>query len=230
MATLASLHHGLWDGLTPYLREQWRVDALLVESVTLLVLGPLAGVATARRRTTERPDPVVIVARCGAMAVAFAVAGAMCSWVAGPSRDAALVVPAALTIGAAALALTAVGAAGACLVRHPLDAAASALFVSVLAGVGALAAGPLVADASARVVDAALLVSPVVAAASAANVDLLRGDLLYRFSPIAHSQFQYPAWPAACAVYAAVAAVGLAVVVVASNRGCRMVSAERITL
>jgi hypothetical protein len=79
-------------------------------------------------------------------------------------------------------------------------------------------------------VNAALLASPVVAAASAADIDLLRGDPLYRFSPIAHSQFDYPAWPAACATYAAIAVVCFAFLVMTSSNRGRTLSAERITV
>jgi len=147
-----------------------------------------------------------------------------------PSVHVASLVPPYVTLAVAALAMSTVGAAAGEWLEHPLDAAACALMVCLVAGMGPLAAGPLLDGASTAVVNAALSASPVVAVASAADIDLFRGEPLYRFSPIAHSQFDYPAWPTACLWYVAVAVACFACVVFISNRGCRTLSAERITV
>jgi len=55
-----------------------------------------------------------------------------------------------------------------------------------------------------------LIASPIVSAASAADVDLLRTDLLYRISPLAHGRFDYPAWFAPFLLYGTLLLISLA--------------------
>ena len=76
-------------------------------------------------------------------------------------------------------------------------------------------------------INAALAASPLVATASAASFDLLRTDVLYRLSPIAHVRFDYPDWPASVTLYLLLAAAGFAAVGVTLTRLDRRVPAER---
>jgi hypothetical protein len=48
------------------------------------------------------------------------------------------------------------------------------------------------------------LLNPLVAASSAAGIDLLHLDTFYRTSPLAHRGVAIPAWTTSCVVYAVV--------------------------
>jgi hypothetical protein len=118
-----------------------------------------------------------------------------------------------LTLGAAGLALAVFGAWCGSTFRDPLDAAACSVAVVLIATCGLFALGTLSADLPTSVVNAALLANPIVAVASAANIDLLRFEFLYQISPIAHGRFDYPAWYLAAACFSLVslmAAAGVA--------------------
>ena len=71
-----------------------------------------------------------------------------------------------------------------------------------------LLAGPLIDALPARIVDAALLASPLVSVAAAANIDLFRTELLYQLSPLASLGFGYPSWVTACLVYLVAGTIG----------------------
>ena len=203
--------------LPAYVRARVNVDVLLFESIAIVIAAPLAGVAVATRR-------------CAVLAVTFACVAAAAAWLFEPAAGIAALAPTHLTLMVAAFAMASIGAVARSCFNHPLDAAACALLVCLTTGVGLLVAGPLVESAPKAFIDGGLLASPVVAITSAADIDLLRGEPLYRYSPIAHSQFAYPAWPMACAAYAVVTALCLAFVVMMSHRGGRTVSAERISV
>jgi hypothetical protein len=121
-----------------------------------------------------------------------------------------LVVTSHATLAVIGLALAAFGAWLGSACHDPLDAAALGVSTALVAALGLFAAGPLVTDLPAAIVNAALSANPIVAAASAADVDLLRIDLLYRISPLAHRSFEYPAWYSPLALYGAVLVVSLA--------------------
>ena len=205
-------------------------DALLLESFVVVIAAPLAGVIAANRRAQLQSGAAWLAGRCALSAAAFATSAAAISLVFQPSVHGAALVPPYLTMAVAALAMASVGAVAGEWLEHPLDAAACALIACLVAGLGVLVAGPLVDGASAPRVNAGLFASPVVTVASAADIDLFRGEPLYRFSPIAHSQFEYPAWPTACLCYTAVAVACFACVAFMSNRERRTLSAERITV
>ena len=114
------------------------------------------------------------------------------------------------TLWAATMALAAMGALCATCVADPLDAAAGAVTLALAVSAGVLVAGPAIVDAPLGAIDAALLASPLVATASAANLDLLRGDVLYHLSPLAHGRFDYPAWWTASVCYAGFALLCIA--------------------
>ncbi len=220
---------GRFGPLPPYLRALVNADALLVDSIAVVIVAPLVGVDAVARESLGGTGGIRVAFRCGLLASLFVLGAAAGSVLLQPGAPLAGVVAPYVTLWAAATALSAVGAAAGRLMRHPLDAAMCALVLSLAAGMGVLVAGPLVDGAPESVINGALLASPVVATASAADIDLLRGEPLYRFSPIAHSQFAYPDWPIACVIYAAVAALCF-VLVVTAQKDRRMLSAERITL
>jgi hypothetical protein len=204
-------------------------NALFVDSIVIVIAGPIVGVIAATNRANPRNDTGALVLRLCQWTATFATVAAFAAVLAAPSGTASSLIAAYLTLGVAALAVSAVGAASAVCFDHSLDATSCALLLSLTASFGVLVAGPLVADASTSMVNAALLASPIVATASAANIDVFRGDLLYRFSPIAHSQFEYPAWPTACLAYAAVAAFAFFIVMRFHHSG-RTLAAERKTV
>jgi len=227
---MSSYVHGNWSAVPSYLRARMNADALLFESLAIVIAAPLAGVAAASRRGQLGVGAAWIARRCTVLATTFATSAAVVGLLFQPSVHVTCLAPPYVTMAVAALAMSSVGAAAGEWLDHPLDAAACALMVCLVASLGLVVAGPLVDGISVAVVNAGLLASPVVAVASAADIDVFRGEPLYRFSPIAHSQFEYPAWPMACVCYAAIALVCFACVVFMSNRGCRTLSDERITV
>jgi hypothetical protein len=225
---IASSSSGRWGALPPYIWARVSAEALVLESIAIAIGAPLMGVAAVHRG--KAMGGAWIARACALPVVAFVLGGVVASMVLQPGAELSALVPPYSTLLMATLAMSSLGAAAAAWLEHPLDAAAYALVLSLALGLGLFAAGPLLEGAPAALVNTALLASPVVAVASAADIDLLRGEPLYRFSPIAHSQFEYPAWPTACGIYAAIAVVCVAFVVVTSSNRGRRLSAERITV
>ena len=104
-------------------------------------------------------------------------------------------------LATATLALAAFGALLGTLLRDPLDAAAIGVGIAVTAAYGVLVAGAPVGQMSPQVLKAALLASPVMTVATAAQVDLVRSDIWYQISPLAHVRLEYPAWSTVCGAY-----------------------------
>lgn len=194
-------------------------DALLLETVLVIVGVPVAAVwLTALARPgrvddvqdgspgvgQERAVPALLI-----LVLCFVLSAAVTSWAAsGWSSEAVRrLAPPHLTLAAAALALAGVGAWCGRMFRHPLDAVACSLAVSLIATSAILVGGPAVAVAPRPIVAAGLLVSPLVTIAAAAGVDLFRTDVLYQVSPLAHVRLEYPAWQAAAGLYFLVALV-----------------------
>ena len=109
------------------------------------------------------------------------------------------------TISAAAFALAAIGAWSRAACEDALDAIGVTAIVGAIAGFGVFLLGNLAADLPTPLLDFALTANPIVATASAANIDIFRGALLYQFSPIGHREFHYPTWQSAAFIYACVA-------------------------
>jgi len=109
-----------------------------------------------------------------------------------------------VTLGGAILALAAIGAVCRAMCDDALDAIAVSVMAGVAAAFGVFSLGALAADMPTPLLNLLLAANPVVAVASAANIDVFRGALLYRLSPIAHREFQYPAWQWAAAIYGCV--------------------------
>lgn len=176
----------------------------ILESAVLVVAAPLCGVALAARRFRG----AALAAALFAMALLVSAAGTIVLQ-GSPSAGARLVLVSHVTLAVIGLALAAFGGWVGVSFRDPLDAAAVSAGTALVAALGLFAAGPMAADLPTAVVNAALSANPLVAAASAADVDLLRTDLLYRVSPLAHRSFDYPSWYSPLAVYGTVLLVSL---------------------
>jgi hypothetical protein len=188
-------------------------DTLVLESLIVVLVAPLAGVGVVRRRL-QSSGPVGALGRAwdsvSPLALAIGVFVVVSAFVAasafGFAADAArVIVVSHLTLGAAALALGALGAFCALVFRDVLDAAACSASIAIVSACGVIVAGAPIRDLPTPLLNAALLASPVVATASAANIDIFRSELLYQISPVAHRLFEYPAWYTASALYVLVA-------------------------
>ena len=201
-------------------RSQVSAEALLLESLLVVVAAPLAGVAFAlqgldadhlvhhnARGHSAFGSTCRIAVPLAAGSVTLAMTSAIAAWVVlGESADSHwAIVRSHVALGLVSLAVAAVGSFSASLAADPLDAAAWALLLSVLSAVGVLAAGPGIAEVPTSAINAALQASPVVAIASAADFDLLRTDLVYRVSPLAHLRTDYPTWLGTSALYGGLA-------------------------
>jgi hypothetical protein len=181
------------------------VYVLLLEAAAVVVVAPLTGVALAGRGFHGVRPAVIVLALLGGASAASAILIARMPW--------QMAMATHLTLEAAAIALALLGAWCGATCRDPLDAAACSVSVGLIATCGLFSLGTLGADLPTPVVNAALLANPIVAVASAANIDLLRFEFLYQISPIAHRGFDYPTWYLAVACFSLVslmAAAGVA--------------------
>jgi hypothetical protein len=192
--------------------------ALLVETTAAALVGPVAGVAIARRRRligarahawgpVRRWSALAMVAAAGALG--FTAVCLAANAVVGPGLTTLTAAP-HVTLGAAFLAACALGIGCGQWFDDPLDAAACSLALSACASFGIFVLGPATAGAPAAAIDAALTLSPVSATASAADIDIFRSEPLYRLSPLAHTHLVYPAWTTATLVYIVIALAFLA--------------------
>jgi hypothetical protein len=176
----------------------------IFEAAVLVVAAPLCGVALAVRRLRGAAPAAALFAAALTISALWAVLAL--GWSAAGGR----VLISYATVGTIGFALAALGAWFGSVWHDPLDAAAFSVTLALLAAFGILAAGPLAANLPTPIVNAALVASPIVSAASAADVDLLRTDLLYRISPLAHGRFDYPAWFTPLIAYATLLLISLA--------------------
>jgi hypothetical protein len=188
-----------WSALTAALVRAVTPDALLYTAACVVVAAPLAGVWVASRRHR----PLETARRLGiATAIFCAVSAALAAArLGGEPGTLLLVVTSHAVLGSVTLALAALGAFVGTLLRDPLDAAALSVGMTLLAGFGVLVAGAPVALLPAPALEAALLASPVLTVATAAHVDLVRSDIWYQISPLAHVRLDYPSWTTVCAAY-----------------------------
>ncbi len=110
-----------------------------------------------------------------------------------------------LTLGGAAFALAGLGAWCRAVCADRLDAIGVGVLAALSVGFGVFAAGTLTADLSTPLLNVLLVTNPIVATASAAGVDIFHRALFYELLPIAHREFQYPAWQSSASLYACVA-------------------------
>ena len=196
-----------WQGLAPV--------GILFSTTLLLVAAPLCGLAVAVHARQLAPFGGAWAATrdtCGVLAL-----GAI-AWTAAAIGSTAAItamagdplspplVAAHIVQGAAALALALVGALAGAWFREPLDAAAFSLTLALVASLGILGAGTLVELLPERLVEWAVAGSPLLAVSSAAHIDVMRTDLVYQISPLAHTQTPSFSWPAAAGAYVVIAA------------------------
>ena len=178
------------------------VYALLWEAAAVAIIAPLAGVALAGRGFRGLRRATIALALLGGVSASYAVLVARVPW--------ETAMAAHLTLGTAAVALAMLGAWCGSTFRDPLDAGACSVAAALIATCGLFSLGSLSADLPTPVVNAALLANPIVAVASAADIDLLRFEFLYQISPIAHRRFDYPAWYLAVACFSSVSLIAAA--------------------
>lgn len=203
-----------WSGLAPV--------TLLYSTGLLIAAAPIAGVAVgqrellAARATGAAATASRIVSSLAVGALAFAAAAFASTWAFGLVAGEAFSLPllsAHLVQGAAALAIALGGAVLACWLRNPLDAAGWSVALTCLGSFGLLGAGTLVERLPRTLVEWALGASPLMAVATAGHIDVLRTDVVYQISSLAHVQVGLPSWPVVLAVYLSIAAACAVVLV-----------------
>lgn len=117
--------------------------------------------------------------------------------------------PSAAATGTMALAISAfalvqIGRAIRSMMSDRLGAALIGLLVGIGLTIGPFAAGPLAAPLSLGESTWLLVANPLVTTSSAAGIDFLHLDLIYRISPLAHRGVALPAWTTVSAAYAVV--------------------------
>jgi len=215
-SVIAALEPGHWSGVSAALVRNVTPDALLYSAVCTVVAAPLAGVAV---RSWQR--------LALATAVMCAVSAALTLARLGVSVEALqFVVMSHAVLACATLALAALGALLGAVFRHPLDAAAVALGVALTAAYGVLVAGASVGSLSTGLLKAALLASPVMTVATAAHVDLVRSDIWYQVSPLAHIGLEYPTWGTVCGWYLMAGFAGFVAAAVATPKAGQKISEQ----
>jgi hypothetical protein len=194
----AAREPGAWPAIDAALVRGLTPDAVLYTAVCVVVAAPIAGVAVASTRR-------LLVATAVFCATSAALTLARLGVDADTLR---FVATSHAVLASATLALAALGAWLGSLLRDPLDAAAIALTVAFTAAYGVLVAGAPVGELSPPMLKAALLASPVMSVATAAHVDLVRSDIWYQISPLAHVHLEYPAWTTVCGSYLAAGSAG----------------------
>lgn len=200
-----------WSGLAPV--------ALLYSTGLLIAAAPLLGVAFAGRglQAGARSWPAArrIVAMLSVGAGAFAGSAAVWTtaldFLAGEGVSTPLLTG-HLVQGAVFLAVALGSAMLACRLANPLDAAGWSVALTWLASFGMLGAGTMVERLPRPLADWALGAGPLMAVATAGQIDVLRFDVVYQISPLAHVQVLLPSWPMVVAAYllvSAACAIGL---------------------
>jgi hypothetical protein len=190
---------GAWTSLSPATLGALTADALLLTAGLIVVVAPLAGVfvghASPGRAVSVLAVATVLFTSSSA-AVTVATLGA--------SGALGYVVSSHAALASVVFALSVFGASCAALLKDPLDAAALGLSIVLLAAGGVLVSGPVASSLPRALLEAGLVASPFVVAATAAGIDIARLDVFYQISPLAHMQIEYPSWPAVCGWYLAV--------------------------
>lgn len=187
-------------------------DALLRTAAMLVIAAPIAGVSCVsqlkQRGTPGRRATAALATVVAWVALVVAVSALLSGLALGPEAI-GFVATSHAAIGCVTLALAAIGALLAATLEEPLDAAACGVVTAVVAGGGLLVAGSWIGNSPPALLTLAIDGSPFVAMASAAHIDVVRLDLFYRISPLAHLGVEYPAWYATCAWYTLIAAACL---------------------
>lgn len=201
LALGASVEPSAWLAVPPSTRWSLAADAVLFTAVFAIVFGPVVGAVVGN--AGGRPTTVAFAA------MSFTAASALLTL--GWRFDQAGAVDYALRSHLPLLAVTLASSAWGVLCgvwfRNPLDAAGVSLLSALLASGGLLVGGAAVGDLPQPLIAAGLAANPLVAVAAAAQIDILRTDVLYQISPLAHMQTRYPTWPGTTAAFVAVAAM-----------------------
>lgn len=184
-------------------------DALVFEAVLVTIAAPIAGAAIA---ASADGSVGATLRRLLVVLGVFIGSSFLLGWVASRAGalDVVVLTQSRVALAATVLALGSVGALCATIFVDVLDAAGAALLAALVAAAGLIGSGPPSADLTERAINTGLLASPVIAATSAARIDLLRSAALYQLSPIAHRRFEYPDWVSVSAWYLLVAGCCLA--------------------
>jgi hypothetical protein len=209
---VVSVDPATWLHLSAPVRWSLAPDALLFTTGCVIVCAPVVGATvTASRRANvqNRGGLLSAVALLGAAVLMFTVVSALLTlgWRFGQGGTLGYVTRSHVTLAAVALALAAWGALCGAWFRNALDGAGFSLITALLAAGGLLVGGAVVADLPRGLIAAGLAANPLVSVASAADIDIVRSDVLYQISPLAHMQIDYPAWSLATACYLAVACI-----------------------
>lgn len=207
-----------WSSLSGALVRAVTGDALLYTAACVVVAAPLAGVAAV---AGHRHAPRAVAMRLAfATAIFCAVSAAITTARVGADvRALGFVATSHAVLASATLALAALGALLGSLLRNPLDAAAVAVTLALTAAYGVLVGGASVGEMPPALLKAALLASPVMTVATAAQVDLVRSDIWYQISPLAHVRLEYPAWGTVCVAYLLAGGAGFAAMWYGTGRG-----------
>jgi hypothetical protein len=172
-------------------------NVFLAIAITLLIASPVIGLCGGWRRA-----PAGILFAFGATTLAsFALLAFSWRRITGGISAAAL---GHLALIVSICALAEVGRLTRLVFSDRLAAAMASLLASTIIVAGIFAMAPLTENISSAASRWLLFANPLVAVTSAAGIDLLHLDTIYRTSPLAHRGVVLPAWTTACAVYAVV--------------------------
>jgi hypothetical protein len=209
-AIFVNIEPARWFTISEAVRWSLAADAMLYTAACATIAAPVAGVAVAAARvpqTTGALNAAHPLATVSIAALLFTAVSAALSmlWRFGQPDGGALVFQSHLTVLSVALALGGWGTFCGVWFDDALDAVACSLVIVLTAAGALLVAGAAVADLPPSILAWALTANPLVVVAAAAHIDIVRMDLLYQISPLAHIQFAYPVWGRACVWYLAVA-------------------------
>lgn len=207
-SVIAALEPGHWSGVSAALVRHVTPDALLYSAVCAVVAAPLAGVAVRSWRRLALATALMCAVSAALTLARLGVSPESLQFIATSHG----------VLACATLALAALGALLGTVFRHPLDAAAVALGVALTGAYGVLVAGAPVGALSTGLLKAALLASPVMTVATAAHVDLVRTDIWYQVSPLAHMRLEYPTWGAVCGWYLVAGCAGFVATAMATPK------------
>ena len=128
-------------------------------------------------------------------------------WGASTAEAVTFVATSHVTLFAVALALAGLGALLAAMLSDALDALACSLGIALIASGGLLVAGNAVTSVPRPLLETMFASSPLVAIATASQVDVVRLSVPYQMSGLAHLQLAYPTWDALSVGYMGFAAL-----------------------
>jgi hypothetical protein len=196
----ASVEPASWLELPASVRWSLAADGVLFTAAFAIVFWPAVGAVV--RHAGGRSSTIAAAATLFAVVSGVLTAG----WRVDQGDAVSYALRSHLPMLAVTLALSAWGAVCGAWFRNPLDAAGVSLLAALVASGGLLVGGGAVGDLPRPLIAAGLAASPLVALAAAAQIDILRTDVLYQISPLAHIQTDYPTWPGTTIAFVVAAA------------------------